>query len=295
MYQQEPVSISAIRLIEIFWEQNVLVFEWQSRSITNMTTVKRMKVAAPDAIIQNMSELLPILQDELKKDKTNIHVHKKRKIKAFFFDAGDILYYRPQRNTNFNKFLEGKSLTQDPDFEAQKQSIKDLAFSGKIKRHDYYEKVLHLYGIHAQDEIEQGIAAMSLDDNTVEIIEGVPETILNLKKNNYLLGIITDTAFIFSKKLNWFEKHGFGHVWDCVISSKEIGVRKPAPTMYEKALQQTGVRPEEAIFVGHKKTELDGARAVGLTTIAFNYEQDVTADYYLQNFSDLLEIPLLKQ
>jgi len=109
----------------------------------------------------------------------------------------------------------------------------------------------------------------------------------------FILGIITDTAMPFTRKLNWFDEHGFGRVWDVVISSKEIGVRKPAPSMYEEAIIQTGLKPEEAVFVGHKTHELVGARAVGFKTIAFNYDADAPADVYIENFSDLLQVPLL--
>ena len=250
--------------------------------------------AIPDAIIQNLDELLPILENELKKDKSNHKRQKSRQIKALFFDAGDILYHRPHRDKNLRKFLEGKNLDLHPNFSREKLRLKDLAYSGKIKRHEYYEEVLKLYGIHSPKEIAEGKGVMSLDDNTVEIIEGVPETINQLKEKGFILGIITDTALSYSKKLSWFEQQGFGHVWDAVISSKEIGIRKPSPEMYEKALKQTGVRACEAVFIGHKKSELDGAKANGLKTIAFNYEKNVVADLYVKNFSDLLKIPLLE-
>jgi putative hydrolase of the HAD superfamily len=97
----------------------------------------------------------------------------------------------------------------------------------------------------------------------------------------------------FSKKLNWFDEHGFGRVWDVVISSKELGVRKPSPEMYQEALSQAGVTPGEAIFVGHKKSELDGAKAMGMKTVAFNYDRDAIADIYIKQFSDLLKVPFL--
>jgi len=139
----------------------------------------------------------------------------------------------------------------------------------------------------------EGMAAMSLDDNTIEIMPGVPETLLRLKENGFILGIITDTAISVSRKLAWFDQHGFGQVWDAVISSKEMGMRKPSPAMYEKALQQTGVCASQAVFVGHKKAELDGARAVGMQTVAFNYEENAVADTYIHNFSDLLTLPFL--
>jgi FMN phosphatase YigB (HAD superfamily) len=49
----------------------------------------------------------------------------------------------------------------------------------------------------------------------------------------------------------------------------------------------------QAVFVGHKASELDGARAVGLKTIAFNFEKSAQADFYIEEFSDLLELSLI--
>ncbi|MCX6034488.1 MAG: hypothetical protein NTV38_05870, partial [Chloroflexi bacterium] len=53
------------------------------------------------------------------------------------------------------------------------------------------------------------------------------------------------------------------------------------------------VTADQAVFVGHKSSELDGARAVGIKTIAFNFEEGVTADFYISHFSDLLKNILL--
>jgi len=65
--------------------------------------------------------------------------------------------------------------------------------------------------------------------------------------------------------------------------------------MYEEALNQTGLKPAEAVFVGHKTHELDGARAVGLKTIAFNYDADAQADVFIEDFRDLLSVSLLER
>ena len=251
--------------------------------------------ATPDAIIENMKDLIPILETEKSKDQYWVKNIDDRKVKAIFFDAGDILYYRPRKEENLRKFLEAKNLKVNPNCENERARLKDLAFSGKMGRHEYYEKVLLLYGIKDPDFLAEGVRAMSLDDNTVEIFTGVPETINQLKQKGYILGIITDTAMPISKKLNWFDQSGFGGLWDVFISSKEFGVRKPDPEMYEKAIQQVGICPTDAVFVGHKISELEGAHAVGMKTIAFNYEKGASADYYIDQFCDLLKVPLLEK
>ena len=50
---------------------------------------------------------------------------------------------------------------------------------------------------------------------------------------------------------------------------------------------------ERTAFVGHKASELEGARAVGMKTIAFNYENSAKADFYIRRFSDLLKLPVI--
>lgn len=124
----------------------------------------------------------------------------------------------------------------------------------------------------------------------MQFFEGVPETLCALSSEGYLLGIITDTALPVYVKLNWFERGGFGDVWDSIVSSRELGIRKPNPKIYQAALQQLGVTADQTIFVGHKSSEVNGAKAVGIKTVAFNYDEGIIADYYLDHFSDLHKI-----
>jgi HAD superfamily hydrolase (TIGR01509 family) len=122
----------------------------------------------------------------------------------------------------------------------------------------------------------------------------VPETLFALKEQGFLLAIVTDTANSISAKLSWFERGGFAHIWDSIISSTELGARKPDPIIYQAALEQLGVTADQAIFIGHRASELAGARTVGMQTIAFNYDPDARADFYMDQFTDLLNVPVVK-
>ena len=73
----------------------------------------------------------------------------------------------------------------------------------------------------------------------------------------------------------------------------DIGTRKPDAQIYQAALNQLGLNADQAIFVGHRTSELVGAKSVGMQTIAFNYDQDAPADFYIEKFSDLLNVPVL--
>ena len=244
----------------------------------------------PDAVIDNMVELLDILREKRDCEQTR---ETDTKIRAMIFDAGDILYFRPQRGSGFATFLQELGLEIGPNHARQKKEIEYQAYRGQITHDEYREAVVRMYGITEPEQLARGKQALVDDDANVAFFEGVPETLLALKEQGYLLGIVTDTANSISAKLSWFERGGFGHVWDSIISSMDIGTRKPDPKIYEAALQQLGLTPDQAVFVGHRVSELDGARAVGMQTIAFNYDKDASADFFIEKFCDLLKVPVL--
>jgi len=251
--------------------------------------------ATPDAVISQMTELLDILRAELNQSAgdTSVENNDPRLIRALLFDAGDILYFRPHRDRKLLSFLKELALNVEDNHAAQKRFLMHQAYQGQINQDQYRESIIRLYGVTQPEDIERGKRILEEEDNDIHFFEGVQETLVALKDKGYLLGVVTDTASPLHIKLNWFERGGFGDVWDTIISSKELGVRKPNPKIYHAALQQLGVAAEQAVFIGHKTSELDGARAVGMKTIAFNYEKAAKADFFIEKFSELLEVRLL--
>jgi HAD superfamily hydrolase (TIGR01509 family) len=251
--------------------------------------------ATPDAVIANMNELVDILRAKQGDPGTRDNAYKSRQggVCAFLFDAGDILYYRPQRDRKLKAFLKELSLPVKKNHAAEIEALRQRAFQGQITREQYCEAILRLYGVTRPEHFVRGKQILDEDANNVEFFDGVRETLLALKERAYLLGIITDTTLPVHVKLGWFDHGGFGHVWDSIVSSKELGIRKPAPQIYQAALQQLGIPSERAVFVGHKASELEGARAVGMKTIAFNYDAGAKADFYIDQFADLLKVPIV--
>ena len=251
--------------------------------------------AEPDAVITCMTELLDILKDEMDHPKSAglFSIQNHNKPRALLFDAGDILYFRPERDQKFQTFLKEFGLAKKKIPASEMETLKEKAFHGSITQEQFREAVLRLYGVDAPEQIERGKQAMQEDDNNIQFFKGVRETLIALKENGYMLGIITDTANPLHVKLKWFEKGGFVHVWDSIISSYDLGIQKPAPEMYRAALQQLGLSANQAVFVGHDVNELKGARSAGMKTIAFNYGEKAIADFYIKSFSDLLTLPMI--
>jgi HAD superfamily hydrolase (TIGR01509 family) len=245
--------------------------------------------AVPDAYILNMTELIGILKNDLALPQKEPISH----VRAFLFDAGDILYYRPRKENKFLNFLAELGLEEKWAHLPGKKELTQKAFTGQITHEEFHLGYLDLLGITDPELVERGKRLLAEENLDVEFFDGVKDTLLKLKENGYLLGIITNTANSISNKLNWFERGGFGNVWDSIISSMEIGVVKPFPEIYCAALKQLNLKADQAVFVGHKISELDGARAAGLITIAFNYDEGAKADYHINDFCELLQTPII--
>lgn len=56
-------------------------------------------------------------------------------------------------------------------------------------------------------------------------------------------------------------------LFDGIIESSRVGVRKPDPAFYELACEQLGIEPAEAVFLDDLGINLKPARALGMTTI----------------------------
>jgi putative hydrolase of the HAD superfamily len=56
-------------------------------------------------------------------------------------------------------------------------------------------------------------------------------------------------------------------LFDAVLESRALGVRKPDPRFYELACATLDVRPEECVFLDDLGVNLKPARALGMHTI----------------------------
>ncbi|MCU1357594.1 MAG: HAD-superfamily hydrolase, phosphatase [Acidimicrobiales bacterium] len=56
-------------------------------------------------------------------------------------------------------------------------------------------------------------------------------------------------------------------MFDVVVESSVVGVRKPDPAFYEIACEQLGIEPSEAVFLDDLGINLKPARAMGMATI----------------------------
>ncbi len=67
-------------------------------------------------------------------------------------------------------------------------------------------------------------------------------------------------------------------LFDVIVESSQVGVRKPDPRFYELACERLGVAPEHAVFLDDLGINLKPARAMGMITIKVTDPAQAIAD-----------------
>ena len=76
-------------------------------------------------------------------------------------------------------------------------------------------------------------------------------------------------------------------LFDVVIESSKVNIRKPDPAIYKMACEQMSLRPEDTIYLDDLGINLKPARALGMTTIKV-----LNADQALKELEALLNMSL---
>ncbi|WP_249414081.1 pyrophosphatase PpaX [Alteribacter keqinensis] len=132
-------------------------------------------------------------------------------------------------------------------------------------------------------------------DDLVTEYEGVLETVEALHKQGYKLAIVTtkrsDTAIKGMKLM------GLDRFFDVIIALDHVENYKPHPEPLEKALEQLGSRPEQAIMIGDSQHDILGGKNTGTKTagVAWSvkgreYLETFEPDVMLDSMTDLLDV-----
>lgn len=121
-----------------------------------------------------------------------------------------------------------------------------------------------------------------------------PQTleILAQLKTRYKLAVVSDAQSAFG--LPELHAAGFAGYFAPIIISGDYGYRKPDARLFQSALTELQVSPEEAIFVGNDRfRDVLGARQVNMKTILFcphgnpGGPPETEPDYILYQYGDL--------
>lgn len=156
---------------------------------------------------------------------------------------------------------------------------------GTIDEIEYPQLVRRLlgdFGIGVDDgELDRFLEAEHVAwDPARRLAANTPPLLEALRERGLKLGLVSnafDPGWLLHRDLRHM---GLEERLDFSVFSSEVGLRKPHPAIFERALETLGVEPENALFVGDRLFEdIRGAAELGMTTVqALWYRADEHPD-----------------
>src|SRR5690606_20878821 len=111
-----------------------------------------------------------------------------------------------------------------------------------------------------------------------------------LAARELVLGIVSNWHSVLHQIV---QGHGIVDRFTFVLTSAEVGRKKPHPEIFEEALRRTNIGREQTVHIGDSwDDDVEGARAVGITPIYLGEclpTPDAPATHVIRCLSELLE------
>lgn len=111
------------------------------------------------------------------------------------------------------------------------------------------------------------------------------QVLASLRKQGIPTGILTDVPYGMPRALvqRDLERAGISGLFDTLLTSVEVGVRKPETTGYLALASRLGIAPREMLYVGNEPKDVIGANRAGV--IAAFLDRASSGSSHGQNFT----------
>lgn len=240
-------------------------------------------------IIPDANGLLMEIFEMAVKDEMNIN--------AVLFDLDNTLINRKQAFEKFsNMFVDHYVVALNPSEKNEIiQYIIEADRDGYRSKKELYEELLNHLQWKKETTLEELLEYWFSEFFKCTIVmDGAMEVIHFLRNRGLKLGLITNgSAHSQNAKIDYA---GIRDLFDVVVISDEVQVKKPDRRIFDIALDRLGVQPEASFYVGdHPLNDVKGAGEAGLRTIwlAGFKEWDVAETrphYTVRKLRDLINI-----
>lgn len=196
------------------------------------------------------------------------------RLHAIFFDVGNTLLFR------------NHELTLAPCHERQifPKNEQLLALERRTKRefdeavargadvdhgfwYTYYSHLLADLGVHSDELRDRLVAGTRISGNWCDIRPGTREVLQRLGRQ-YRLGVISNADGKIATVLG---KCGIADCFATITDSGIVGYEKPHPAIFQTALRELGVQPNESLYVGDVySVDYQGATRAGMKAVLFD-------------------------
>src|SRR5688500_16718953 len=182
-------------------------------------------------------------------------------IRAVFFDLGGVLV-----RTEFQAPRQALAERLGMEYDDLDKIVFDSdsgikATTGEISSDEHWDSVLKRLKRPASELVairDEFFAGDIVDRTLLDYIRSL--------RGKFKTGLISNA---WSDLRDFIVREKFDDAFDKIIISAEVGAAKPEPKIFQIALEQFGVKPNEAVFVDDFLINIEGCEKVGIRGIHF--------------------------
>ncbi|MBT7392072.1 HAD family phosphatase [archaeon] len=193
-------------------------------------------------------------------------------INTIFFDVGGVIL---NLEGSFQNLLEFIKPENPKEFWQEFNILAVPACQGKQSFNDFLRDVAKKYGKNISDNSLDDLWMKNVQE-TMKINSDVVNIIKKLKKQNYKLGVISNTIKEISEVSGSHPEDMVGkNIFDVILSSHELGIAKPQKEIFELAMKKIYSKPEECVFIDDVQKYVNVADSLGINGILFTDAEDL--------------------
>jgi HAD superfamily hydrolase (TIGR01549 family) len=171
---------------------------------------------------------------------------------------------------------------------ALKELEKVRARGEEMTFEDVYGSALTRLGIPRDEETLEMLHELFKRHYKQDLFPCVEEVLEELA-GRYSLALVSNTMSDQPRLI--LERTGLARHFEVIVCSRDLGIRKPNPRIFEHVLGELGVRPDEAVHVGDSvEADMVGASNAGLVPIWIkNTESPPWSGYAISSICELPE------
>ena len=217
-------------------------------------------------------------------------------IKAVFLDFGGTLAYGGINWDEYHRAVRILLASLGYDIEQRRLKKAIGASLQELQRHrakglertneEIYGAALRRVGIPADDDTLKMIHDTFKKHYISTFYPRTEETLKELAEK-YKLALISNTMSDQPREM--LEETGLDGLFGLIICSRDLGIRKPNPAIFEYVMDRVGVLPGETVHVGDSvEADMEGASASEITPIWIKTpDQGFWSGHAISRFSDL--------
>lgn len=208
------------------------------------------------------------------------------KKRAIISDAGGILFDDSQRNNEEFDFLSSHVTVEQSQFKMGFYPFKmraqtDPAYSRENAFCDYLRSI-------GRSDLEDAYKKYRVETDKRRphprelVFPDVLPFLTDVRRRNIPFIVVSDaTRSAVEARITFYDPAGLSSYFTDLITSKDVGLKKPHSRLFDLVLAKHGLRKEDVLFIGHDYDELRGAAEYGFTVAAVRYKKELRAAGHL--------------